>query len=260
MSIAYSPTFYKTYEDESAGSAAVIVPLVIEYVKPRKVLDVGCGIGTWLSAFEANGVEGIHGIDGDYVDRRLLKISPDRFTARDLKNRLDVPGAHYDLVVSLEVAEHLPESRAASFVATLTQLAPVVLFSAAIPFQGGDYHVNEQWPDYWANLFSQNGFTAIDCIRPRTWEEKQVAYYYSQNIVMYVKSDRLNEYSLLLKEYEKNPVCPRSLVHPLKWFEANDPHRQRLRNVLKAFPWAMVNTLSGRLARMRSRLMEMICL
>jgi hypothetical protein len=139
------------------------------------------------------------------------------------------------------VAEHLPESRAASFVNSLTNLGPVVLFSAAIPCQGGDGHINEQWPGYWAELFARSGFVAIDCIRSRVWDNEQVAYYYAQNMVLYVSRERLDDYPLLRSEHEKSPAFPRALVHPRKWTEANDPRRQPLRPLLRALPYSLCN-------------------
>jgi hypothetical protein len=59
----------------------------------------------------------------------------------------------FDLAICLEVAEHLPPEAAEGFIDSLTRLAPVVLFSAAITFQVGNQHLNGQWPDYWATLF-----------------------------------------------------------------------------------------------------------
>ena len=80
----------------------------------------------------------------------------------------------FDLVMTLEVAEHLPDTAAANFVESLTQLGPVILFSAAVPFQGGTGHVNEKWPDYWANLFSKHAYVPIDCIREKVWNNPDV--------------------------------------------------------------------------------------
>lgn len=253
MVTIYSPTFYRTYRDESYRSAAVVAPLVMEMVGPRRVLDVGCGIGTWLAAFGESGAVEIRGVDGAYVDQSLLRIPPDRFTPLDLGKELAIDGAPFDLAVSLEVAEHLPQSRAASFVADITRHAPVVLFSAAIPFQGGDHHVNEQWLEYWVELYARNGYVAIDCIRPRVWDDERVAYYYAQNTLLYVHADRLPEYPRLMFERNKYPDVPRSCVHPRKWREANDPCRQPLPPLLKALPLSASRALSLRWGRVTGR-------
>lgn len=77
------------------------------------------------------------------------------------------PRRNFDLAVSLQVAEHLPPSSAKGFIDSLAKLAPVVLFSAAIPLQAGAEHLNEQWPEYWAALFKTHDYLPIDCIRGR---------------------------------------------------------------------------------------------
>ena len=61
----------------------------------------------------------------------------------------------FDLAISLEVAEHLKSSSSEDFVQSLTTLAPMILFSAAIPHQGGLHHINEQWLEYWGDLFNK---------------------------------------------------------------------------------------------------------
>ena len=114
-----------------------MVPLVLQLLPVRSVVDVGCGDGSWLVVFRKLGVKEILGIDGEYVDPGLLQIPQDCFQAFDLAKPFSL-GRVFDLAVSLEVAEHLPAECAPGFVECLTRLAPSVLFSAAIPFQGGD--------------------------------------------------------------------------------------------------------------------------
>ncbi len=153
----YTQKFYKDQSVGSRRSAEAIVPLVLTLIKPQSVIDVGCGLGIWLSVFKEFGVKDVFGIDGDHVDRSMLQIPNERFTAFDLKKPIPI-NRQFDLVISLEVAEHLPEDCAKTFIHSLTGLGPVILFSAAIPFQGGTNHLNEQWPDYWANHFNDNGY------------------------------------------------------------------------------------------------------
>ena len=181
---SYSRKFYAAQQPDSIRSADVIVPIVTELTRPNSVVDVGCGTGAWLSVFKKLGVQDIVGIDGEWIDPNSLHIQPGKFQAADLSRPLRL-GRKFDLVISLEVAEHLPASSATTFVDSLANLGPVVLFSAAIPHQGGTRHVNEQWPDYWVRMFESRGFRVIDCIRRRVWNNPEVQWWYAQNTFMF---------------------------------------------------------------------------
>ena len=75
----YTEDFYKDIKDGSRSSAKEIVPLVLELVRPRSVIDIGCGIGTWLSVFVELGINDVYGIDGAHIDRKKLEIPEERF-------------------------------------------------------------------------------------------------------------------------------------------------------------------------------------
>src|SRR5216683_5640462 len=111
----YSPEFFHAVTEQAVRSAAVVVPLVMDLVRPKSVVDVGCGTGAWLAAFHAAGVQEILGIDGDYLDQASLRIPPEAFTKADLEAAVAL-GRSFDLCVSLEVAEHLPASAGPTFV------------------------------------------------------------------------------------------------------------------------------------------------
>ena len=185
---SYTEEFYEFVREGSKESAKEIIPIIFEFIQPKSVIDVGCGVGTWLSVFQAHGVEDVWGIDGDYVDKNAIEIPKERFLTFDLKSPFRF-NRQFDLVVSLEVGEHLPNECAETFVDSLTKLAPVILFSAAIPFQGGTQHVNEQWQDYWVKHFQNKGYVAIDCIRNRVWENERVEFWYAQNILVFAKRE-----------------------------------------------------------------------
>ena len=119
-SAPYDAGFYAARRDGSLQSAGVIVPILLSYVQPRSVADIGCGLGTWLKAFRAAGITDVMGYDGDYVDRGALLIEPSRFCPTDSAQTAVSNGP----LISLEVAEHLPAQCARSFVRRLTSAAP----------------------------------------------------------------------------------------------------------------------------------------
>jgi peptidoglycan/xylan/chitin deacetylase (PgdA/CDA1 family)/2-polyprenyl-3-methyl-5-hydroxy-6-metoxy-1,4-benzoquinol methylase len=213
MNTPYTENFYEMLKQGSRRSAKEIVPLVLELIQPKSLVDVGCGLGSWLSVFKDHGIGECVGIDGDYVNTDQLEISPEEFQSFALEAPLKLDRT-FDLVVSLEVAEHLPAESARTFIASLTDLGSVVLFSAAIPLQGGTNHVNEQWPCYWAQLFQERGYLVIDCLRKRIWNNANVDPWYAQNILLYVRHDCIAHYPLLERELKQTKVSDLAMVHP----------------------------------------------
>jgi SAM-dependent methyltransferase len=214
----YTGSYYSALREGALRSARVVVPLVLGLVRPRSVVDVGCGQGVWLAVFREHGALDVVGVDGDYVDREQLEFPAGAFVAHDLTRPLQLARS-FHLAVALEVAEHLPAECAGDFVGSLTGLAPVVLFSAAAPFQGGAHHVNEQWPGYWADLFTERDFVPVDCLRRRVWEDGRVEWWYAQNLLVFVRRSRLEELPLLKREYEAAGGAAPALVHPKRYLE-----------------------------------------
>lgn len=185
-------------------SARLIVPLVLTLMEPRRpgsAIDFGCGLGAWLRALQEHGIQSVIGVDGDYVNRAHLLIEPHRFRAVNLEcDPLDFGG--FDLALCLEAAEHLPEGAAERLINGLTTAAPVVLFSAAVPGQGGTHHVNERWPSYWIKLFSGRGFLALDPIRPQIREDRRIDWTYRQNLLLFARAEAIGSYPALLRQVQ----------------------------------------------------------
>jgi SAM-dependent methyltransferase len=178
--VPYDAAFYSRHKNLSVSSAAAVLPIVQKLTDFQSAVDLGCGTGAWVATCAELGVTDLLGIDGSYVDPSTLVIDTNWFMAHDLTAPLKV-GRRYDLAISMEVGEHLPESAADVFVENLCSLSDAVLFSAAAPGQGGTNHINEQWPEYWAAKFGKHGFRMIDCLRQEIWENESVAAWYRQN-------------------------------------------------------------------------------
>lgn len=189
---------YRLMSDEMRRSAEVAVPVIVRWLldhradgtypgggwAPERAIDVGCGPGWWAAHLHADYCTEVLGLDGPEGGKAItdLDIPLLRFAEADITRLMPEDDQRRDLAVSLEVGEHLTADQAAPFVATLQQLAPVVVFSAAIPGQGGVGHVNERWPDWWAAMFRDSGWETSGAIRRHLWDLDGLAPYYAQNM------------------------------------------------------------------------------
>jgi hypothetical protein len=186
----YSRDFYRGQSPTSSSAAAAILPPVVSLVRPVSMIDVGCGVGTWLAAAERIGVRRLVGIEGPWVTSSDLESSSINLITHNLEQPISV-GDRFDLAMSVEVAEHISQARADSLVGELCALAPVVLFGAAIPGQGGVHHVNEEWQSRWALRFAARDFRVFDIVRGRFWGDASIPVHYRQNTLLYVHQEHV---------------------------------------------------------------------
>ena len=178
------------------------------------------------------------------------------FLARDL-NRPCSLGRKFDLALSLEVAEHLRPESADQFVNTLVGLAPKVVFSAAIPYQGGYRHHNEQWPDYWAEVFERYDYVALDCLRDPLWRNPSVPTYYRQNMLLFVLKEQVATDPALAALPECTKRKSLSRVHPELYVARSRPRQINPRFWLRSMIWipsAILRALRKRAQRKSRRM------
>ena len=232
------------FEDRNASThyAAGRILDIITGLLPHitSAVDVGCGVGTWLSVLKERGVNEMRGFDGHWVNRDLLQIPADSFCEADLQQSV-VADRRFDLAISLEVAEHLPASCADTFVDSLTGLSDFILFSAAIPNQGGVNHLNEQWQSYWAEKFRDREFEAIDCVRSQIWSDRQISIPYRQNIILYVVRSRVSETDASVSE-----VSSLSIAHPELYELRNSKSVRQSLNDLRMTTASKLSRMFGR--------------
>ena len=231
----YDDRFFRWVDLTATRSARAMLPVVREAIPVTSVVDVGCGQGAWLSVWGELGVSDVFGVDGSYVDQSRLAVPADRFAVADLAQPLSV-GRRFDLAQSLEVAEHLPMAAARDFVAGLCGLSDVVLFSAAQPGQGGEAHVNERPPSYWASLFQGHGYAAFDAVRPSLAANRSVAPWYRFNTVLFANAAGAARLS---------PMARAAGVDDLRRLDAAGDLPWRVRRlVLRPLPVGVVSWLS----------------
>jgi hypothetical protein len=210
---AYDAMFFAGIEEGSRRSAKVVVPLLIELFSPSSVVDIGGGGGVWAATFLAKKVADVVAIDGPWVPPSARCVPPDQFVEHDLSLPLALTRT-FDLALCLEAAEHLPASAAPELVRWLTEAAPVVAFSAALPGQGGDGHVNEQPASYWARLFAGRNYVCFSDIRRRIWNDEAVEVWYRQNLLCFVRQSELARWGARLTTSIRHDDPLLDIAHP----------------------------------------------
>jgi len=178
--------YIHTTDIHNTNAAQKILPFLMENIDINSVLDIGTGLGTWLNMFLKQGITDVLGVDGDYVNRDLLSVPLKYFKSYDLTKELNLQ-RKYSLVISLEVIEHIDKKYEDIFFQNIIRHGDTILFSGAIPGQGGQNHVNEQWQTYWINKFAENGFKCYDILRPIFWDNDEIEWWYRQNIFIFSK-------------------------------------------------------------------------
>ena len=149
----YKPNYYHNRNNWTAPSVKAIMSIILPIYKPNSILDLGCGSGSWLHTISQEyKISDILGIDGHWIDRNEILIPKTNFQTHNL-NDVYTPGRKFDMAISMEVAEHLNERYAENLVKSLTNSSNFILFSAAIPSQGGTNHINEKKQSYWKHIF-----------------------------------------------------------------------------------------------------------
>ncbi|WP_312090332.1 methyltransferase domain-containing protein [Chryseobacterium sp.] len=193
-------TIYKHTADvhHSDSSPEQIVPTLKNIFSPKSVIDIGCGVGNFLREFVKNDISDIRGVDGEWADLKEIEnnIGQNNFVSFNLNNVYN-PNKKYDLAISLEVAEHIDKLYADNFVQTLVNCSDNIVFSAAIPLQGGQNHINEQWNEYWVEKFEKHGYKLVDFLKPYFWDNDNIFWWYKQNILFFTKTpDRFTEFKI----------------------------------------------------------------
>ncbi len=243
----YDDRFFDYIGGGARRSARHIIPFLRQRLQVSSVLDIGCGRGVWVEEWRRSGVADALGVDGDYVGPDRLAVPKENFAACDLAEPIRL-GRRFDLVQSLEVAEHIPASKADVFIANIVAHGDVILFSAAVPGQGGEFHVNEQPYEYWREKFSRHGFAVLDCIRPDIAGIRAIEPWYRYNILLYVRETALDRIPPELLRTRLPRGQPIGDLAPLPWRLRKLTLRRLPQPVVQRFArlkHAMVRMLSG---------------
>lgn len=205
----YDIRYYKKHQVGSYRSAKSILSYLLTILDISSMMDFGCGMGTWCQAAEELGIIDVIGIDKHAFDEEYMLLSDERYFENDLTKPTSFE-RKADLVVSVEVGEHIESSFSELFIGNLCRHGDIVLFSSALPFQGGTGHINERMCSYWTNIFNSYNYRIIDCIRPHFWDNQDVEVWYKNNCVLFVK----NEIFHRVKKSIDIQSFPIDIIHP----------------------------------------------
>jgi SAM-dependent methyltransferase len=186
--------------------------IIYDLAPIRSVVDFGCGIGGWLVAAKQLGAQRVLGIEGDWVKERKTLIEHSEMLFCDLAKESPKFDRSFDLAISIEVAEHLPAEAADRFCDSLVSASDLVVFSAAIPGQGGDNHVNEQKPRYWVDKFWQRNYVPLEIVRPGIAADPKMYPWLKQNVIVFASYPRLCVHEAL-----KRYMMPREYFYNRFW-------------------------------------------
>jgi SAM-dependent methyltransferase len=210
----YDEKFYEVNVVGSLKSAKILLGLVKEHIDFSSVVDIGCGRGTWLKASLALGATRVLGYDGAWNEGKILDDSIEFVPSNLAEINLDNDDELFDLALSLEVAEHLPEQSADGLVDAISRKSNLIVFASAFTRQGGTSHVNEQFPSYWAQKFEDRGYYPVDFFRPKIWGDTSVEACYRQNTFLYIKREDEKLTTIFKDDYLISNLKFMDCMHP----------------------------------------------
>lgn len=160
--LTYNPLLILHFHWMARAAAPGLVSAMRELVPDARLVgDIGAGSGAYAAEASRQGLSVI-ACERSWTGRFLARRQGIHAEFFDLERHppADLPNS-IDMAYCLEVAEHLAPPLGDRLVDYLSELAPLVIFSAATPGQGGHGHINEQQHSYWIQRFGAHGL-ALD--------------------------------------------------------------------------------------------------
>ncbi len=207
----YNNNFYGDQSPNNSRliSAKEILKIYFDIFESKKIIDIGCGRGSWLEASKIYGSDQLVGIDGEwnvkkvpngieYIPLNLQNLNKKFIIDNNLENK-------FDLCISVETLEHLENKYSENFISSLCSLSNNIIFSCAYIGQGGVNHLNENLHSNWAFIFKKYDFYPFDIFRPIVWNNDKISYWYRQNTFLYLKKNSPSfDYMIKKMPYIKN--------------------------------------------------------
>lgn len=175
-------------EKRKVNARKVLQPVFGILGVPNSFLDIGGGAGSWCAAAKNLGVQRVRLVDACPPNQVIPELSQEEQVQANLEEGIPNQG-QFDLVICIEVIEHLTDHAASRLIKQMTSFSNFILFSAAIPGQGGIGHISERLHEYWHNKFSQFKFDKYDVIRPMLISRSDISSIHRQNLFIYAKKE-----------------------------------------------------------------------
>ena len=155
--LVYNPLTMWSYHRLALRDAGRVMGAIHE-VFPQAIrqLDVGAGSGAFAAAGARHGLR-VRALERSAAGRTLARAQRVTASPFDLRSASSAAREPVDLAYCFEVAEHLTPELGDRLVTFLAGAAPIVVFTAAQPGQGGYGHINEQPAAYWEQRFRAAG-------------------------------------------------------------------------------------------------------
>jgi hypothetical protein len=158
--LIYNPITWGRFLTSSRHGGRIFSHVVTEsYPDVNTCLDIGSGAGGYVYWLNRQGLQAI-GVEYSRIGRFFARLQGSLTLPFDCSSeRLCPKLGPFDLVFSIEVAEHIPKSLEDSFIDYTASQGRFIIFSAAQPDQPGHGHINCQPLGHWRDAFARRGFT-----------------------------------------------------------------------------------------------------
>ncbi len=188
----YNDKYYERHFAQYRKWENKIGEYLYEELKPNSVLDLGCGVGSYLEGFLNAGCKNLLGIELSFsdVEKYIVEDIRSHIIEGDVTTSLNL-NRKFDCVISFEVGEHIAPYGTEKFIDNLILCSDrYIILTAAPPGQRGTGHINLRSKDFWIESIVSKGFLYREDLVEKyrvKWKEFNVEKYILNNLMVFKK-------------------------------------------------------------------------